>query len=389
MADFKMGWDRLRKLLSYINITGGTIDNTPIGGTTPAAGNFTPLKAKGPAAITTFAGTASRSGTTLTFTSATDAVLAGYHATNPVLGTTVVLSSNTMVIISWSNSTTATVNISGTIAGATPTSVQAPISFEVDSTGALKQAVFANGASYFAGNVGIGMTNPTAPLHFGGQFGGNVILFDSPAAQLRWLGGSAFSNTGIYSGIVDQLYTTYDGFASQTRLTIKASNGNVSVGNVSITAGSGTGITVNSTGNVNKQVYQVTTTYAAYSDIDTKKGIVIATLPAKTKITGVYADTTVAYTGGAVTAATLVVGVTAEDGAEIIASHDVKTAAVVKGLADADMGSAMTRAAAIQGGYLPSWTGTTAVYATISTTGGNTNALTAGSTTFYIETERF
>lgn len=37
------GWDLLRKLLMSIEITGGTIDGTPIGGTTPAAGTFTDL----------------------------------------------------------------------------------------------------------------------------------------------------------------------------------------------------------------------------------------------------------------------------------------------------------------------------------------------------------
>ena len=156
-----------------------------------------------------------------------------------------------------------------------------------------------------------------------------------------------------------------------------------------ITAGSGSGITVNSTGNVNSQLYKVTTTYAAYTDADTTKGIVIATLPAKTKIVGFYADTTAAYTGGATNAATLVVGITAESAAEIIASHDVFAGAILAGDADAEMGTSMTRAAAIQGGYLPSWSGTTAIYATLVIVNDITSNLTAGSTTFYIQTERY
>lgn len=143
------------------------------------------------------------------------------------------------------------------------------------------------------------------------------------------------------------------------------------------------------TGRLVQQVYKVTIPYAAYSDTDTTKGIVIATLLAKTKIIAFYADTTVAYTGGTVSAATLEVGITAEGAAQILAAHDVLSGAVTKGLADADMGTSMTRAAAIQGGYLPSWSGTTAIYATIDTTAGNTNALTTGSTTFYLVTERY
>lgn len=151
-----------------------------------------------------------------------------------------------------------------------------------------------------------------------------------------------------------------------------------------VTPASGSGITVNEFGTLNIKKYKVTTTYSAYTDTDTRKGIVILTLPAKARITSCIADTTTKYLGGVVSAATLMVGITAEESAQIIASHDVFSNAVTKGLADADMGTSMTRSAAIQGGYMPSWTATTAVYATIDTTTGNCNALTQGTTTFYI-----
>jgi hypothetical protein len=134
---------------------------------------------------------------------------------------------------------------------------------------------------------------------------------------------------------------------------------------------------------------KVVRSYGDFSDTDTTKGIVIHNLLPKEKIVGFYADTTTKYIGGAISAATLEVGITAEGAAQIIAAHDVFTAAVTKGLADADMGTSMTRAAQIQGGYLPSWTAATAIYATIDSTTANTNALTQGSTTFYIVTERY
>ena len=158
-----------------------------------------------------------------------------------------------------------------------------------------------------------------------------------------------------------------------------------------ITSGSGTGITVNHTGAVIQQVYKVTTTYAAYSDTDLTKGIIIATLPAKTRLVAAYADTTQAYAGTDITAATLEVGVTAEGAAEILATGNVFAGAILLGDADAEMGTGMTRAAKEQGAYMPSWTGTTAIYATIdATTGAATTLanLTAGSTTFYLITER-
>ncbi len=45
--------------------------------------------------------------------------------------------------------------------------------------------------------------------------------------------------------------------------------------------------------------------------------------------------------------------------------------------------------AAIQGGYIPNWTGTQIINARLTTTTNNTSGLTAGSVTFYIVTDVF
>ena len=224
----------------------------------------------------------------------------------------------------------------------------------------------------------------SSPLQIYGVFGTNNPT-DTTGAII--LGGS--KKDGTTHQAIDAAETVLHLRNYSTDLLTILGSGETRLAYGKITAGSGTGITVNSLGHLNRQTYKVTTTYAAYADTDTKKGLVIATLPAKMKIVGFYSETTAAYTGGAVSATMLRVGVTAEDAAEIIADHDVKTAVVTKGLTDADMGTSMTRAAQIQGGYLPSWTGTTAIYATINTTDANTNVLTTGSTTFYIVTEQF
>jgi hypothetical protein len=155
-----------------------------------------------------------------------------------------------------------------------------------------------------------------------------------------------------------------------------------------ITAGTGTGLTVNDAGSLTRQTYKVTVTYAGFSAAALTADHTIATLPAKTKIVGFYADTTVPFTGGGVTATALTVGKSA-GGTEYIASHDVLSGAVTKGLADADMGTELVAAALIQGGAVVNWSGTTTVSARITTTTANTNALTAGSVTFYIITERY
>src|ERR1035437_7739647 len=96
-------------LLSWLNATVHPAPG-PIGATTPAPVYAAPIITKGPAAVTSFAGFVSTSGssTTITFTQAADAILAGYNATNPVLGTTLITTAVnqaavTRYIVSWTN----------------------------------------------------------------------------------------------------------------------------------------------------------------------------------------------------------------------------------------------------------------------------------------------
>jgi len=143
------------------DINAGTFDGI-VGGTTPAAVTASPLKAKGPAAVTSFAGTVSTSGssTTITWSSAADAILAGYDATNPTLGTTIITgaikqASVTRYVVSWTNSTACVVDTACTLAAATElTSVQLPISVSVNSAGV------GIGVKNAAGNVVVGGVAP-------------------------------------------------------------------------------------------------------------------------------------------------------------------------------------------------------------------------------------
>lgn len=153
-----------------------------------------------------------------------------------------------------------------------------------------------------------------------------------------------------------------------------------------ITAGSGTGVTVNEIGTVMTLVHKVTVDYTALAAAAVTADKVIATIPAKTKLVAIYADTTTKYIGGAVTAATIIVG-KSTGGNQYIVSHDVFAAAITKGTADADLGTSINRASAIQGGDLPSWTAATDVSVRLTTTTANTNVLTQGSTTYYLVTQ--
>lgn len=161
----------------------------------------------------------------------------------------------------------------------------------------------------------------------------------------------------------------------------------ITVGAAAITSGSGTGLTVNETAYSGRVVHKVTTTFAAFSAAALTADKTIATLPAKTKLVSVYADCTATFTGGGVTDADFTLG-TSAGGADILATFDVFTATSQRGLADADLGTGMTRAAAIQGGLFPSWTATTIVSARLTTVTANTDQLTTGSITWFLVTEK-
>ncbi len=151
------------------------------------------------------------------------------------------------------------------------------------------------------------------------------------------------------------------------------------------------GITVNSNGYLGRQTYKITIDKAAWTAAAVQQDLTLCTLPAKTRIVGCYADTTIAYAG---LAGTIQLNVYVTAAGDILVQHDVKTAAVVKGLLDADMGTGMTRAAQIQGAFIGTngWTANLQPIARLVSSVGNlgngsvTN-LTTGSTTVYIITE--
>jgi hypothetical protein len=159
------------------------------------------------------------------------------------------------------------------------------------------------------------------------------------------------------------------------------------VTDANITQSSSAGVTTLDSGSVRTHTYKASIT-RAFTGAATTADVVIATLPARTRLISIIADTITNWSGGGVTACTQTIG-TSVGGAELIASYDCFTAAVVRGLADADMGTSMTRAAAVQGGVIPSWTTATPIHLRITTTSANTDALTQGETIVYLITERF
>jgi len=153
------------------------------------------------------------------------------------------------------------------------------------------------------------------------------------------------------------------------------------------TPGTATGIVVNAQQKLRRSVLKVTVPFGVFSAAAKTADVTIATIQAKCRIVGCIMDITTTFTGSGETAATMKLG-TAAGGAQVMASEDAFTTATTWGLADADMGSGLTRAASIQGGLLPSWTASTNISARLTTTTNNTSSLTAGSVTFYLITEQ-
>ena len=202
----------------------------------------------GAAAITSFAGTVSSSSTTVTFSSAADAVLAGYAASNPNLGFTVIAGGTTAYILSWTNSTQCVVNAAPSWSSTAITSVQAPITARSNSSGVLEMAEVADGHMYFAGNVGIGTLGSGYKLEVDQPSGGLITKFDAGTTSAYVDFGSSTGagpfNNAVGFGFYDDTrasrrgFVNYNLFSDQLQIRVNSvdyaavinSSGNLGIG---------------------------------------------------------------------------------------------------------------------------------------------------------------
>lgn len=212
---------------------------------------------------------------------------------------------------------------------------------------------------------------------------------DSNSTVIGYLAIGAGANTVVIgnSSVTDAYVGSASGAANVTASAF------LPVG-ARITAGSGTGVTVNSVGALRRVVYKITLAKEAFVAADVTQDITIATLPAKTRLVGVYADVTQQFACTAVcTTATLsMTAGTAAGGNQILVSFDLDAAAAVFGDADAELGTSVNAAARVQDAYIASWSATQIITVRFTSGTGNigngsaTN-LSQGSVTFYLITE--
>lgn len=165
----------------------------------------------------------------------------------------------------------------------------------------------------------------------------------------------------------------------------------------------GTDTTLVTAGDLTRLRYQATITPAtagvtncgaAFQAAALTADCTIATLPAGMKLTAVYADITVGFTcSGTCTGTKVFQCGTAVNGTQVFAASLNVAVTGQFGLADADLGSGMTRAAAIQGGLIGSWSATTPVSCRFTSGTGNWGSgaatfVNAGSIKFTLITEQ-
>jgi len=166
-----------------------------------------------------------------------------------------------------------------------------------------------------------------------------------------------------------------------------------------ITAGSGTGVTVNDSGSVRTLVYKVTVLSTNCIAASTTCDLTIATLPASTHLQAVYAQLVTAYACATTCTTSTLSGAlgTTAGGTELLATMDLDVASdVLFGNSDAELGTSMNAAARVARGNWFfgvdfSWSTTTTVTYRITSgtgnlgTGAATN-LSQGTIVFYLVT---
>lgn len=171
--------------------------------------------------------------------------------------------------------------------------------------------------------------------------------------------------------------------------------GTVSVSTAQVTQASGTGITPTIGGAIERVTYKTTITSPAFTCAALTCDITIATLPAGTILKSVYAQITAAFAcASTCTTATLSFTIGSSAGAaDIFASTDADAGTNIFGHIDTHLGTAMVRAAQVQGGKLFNIASTTPVSMRFTSGTGNIGTgaasnLSQGTVIIWLMTEK-
>lgn len=282
----------------------------------------------------------------------------------------------------------------------------------------LNEAV-ANGTNYLffkspasvASNIGFVLPATAATGVLSVTNSGGTMTIATPAALASSsLATDSVTATQIASGAVgsdeiatdavaaDEIAANSVG-ASELDETATATFANIKSTAGTITAGSGTDITVNDAGALQRQVYKVSVGETHFTAANVTQDVVLGTLPAKTIIHRIIADVTETFACASVcTSSTLSMTCgRSAGGNEYLLSFDIDAATAQFGDAIAEVGADFTAGTTPEAWDIPpipAWGSTSAVQCRLTSGTGNlgdgasaTN-LSQGAITFYIITER-
>ncbi len=242
--------------------------------------------------------------------------------------------------------------------------------------------------------TGLTITNGlrlSSPTTAGVQFGGSGVFFQNGSGGptvVRSLEGDSAASTGVqtdtlvaYTTPGAKLLSVRNGGTEKfgidrTGFPLNAS----SIG----TAASGTGITANYSGAIKDWVHKVTVINTALAAAGTSD-VTLAVTPVNSRIVRVTADVTQVFTGGALSAMTVMCGNTA-GGNQYLLANSVFTAQNTWGDVAAEVGAGLLTATwADFGTSAAGVPGAITVQCRFTCTGANCSAATQGSVTFYVE----
>lgn len=261
-----------------------------------------------------------------------------------------------------------------------------------------------DGTSAYCENlIKVGTTNPLS-FYYGGE---GPLSSDAYGLNRAYLiaNCATASNCGMdfSSNQAGATYRFHTGTAASGTMRMIVDSNGIRLANTPNNVTAGVDDTTTVAGDLNRTRYQATITPAAggagncgaaFQAAALTADCVVATLPAGAKLIGVYADVTAGFTcSGTCTGTKVLQCGTAAGGVQILAAGLNVAVTGQFGLADADLGSGMTRAAAIQGGLLNSWSATTPVSCRFTSGTGNWGSgaatfVNAGSVKFTLITEQ-
>lgn len=156
----------------------------------------------------------------------------------------------------------------------------------------------------------------------------------------------------------------------------------VAAADLSPTINPNTGVTV-SRGNLTRSIVKATVNKSAWTTAGLSQNLTIFTGMTGVRVTGAWIKVTEAFAGTGWATATVWLGILAPG--DYLAVTSVLGVTPVIGDADAEVGSLLNRANAVQGGHYNNGNN---IQLNLTTTGGNINAITAGTLEVYVETQK-